>query len=168
MTTVHVTETITKTSAPTATSTCSPKKQAVTQSAPMTSRQPALEVFRPHIPHPSTIQAPDPGSMPEGYYIVTVGQEVGLFYHWDDVAAHINGVCGNIHKKYRNFVQTLQVYTRNYEQGKVYAVLVPNGPFWPSANLSSPSESLASTSSDEELWGQLEDLTDSFSQVTFK
>ena len=84
------------------------------------------------------------------------------------MVARVNSVCGNIHKKYRNFPQALRVYTCNYKQGKICTVPVPNGPFWPLANPLSPSESLASTSSDEELWGQLEDLTDLFSQVTFK
>jgi len=97
--------------------------------------------------------------------VVTVGQEVGLFYHWDDVAARIDNVSGNVHKKYKSFDQALQVYTRNYQLGRLRPTPVPGGPFWISRSPSSASPTLSSPS-DSDLWSELEDLSDVFSQVT--
>jgi hypothetical protein len=43
---------------------------------------PQLRSHVPQIPHPDEIQAPEPGFSPEGFYVVSVGQAVGIFYHW--------------------------------------------------------------------------------------
>lgn len=36
----------------------------------------------PAAPKPSEISAPRTGLEPEGFWVITVGQEVGIFYHW--------------------------------------------------------------------------------------
>jgi hypothetical protein len=38
--------------------------------------------YVPPILHPDSIKQPEAGFTPEGYYVVSVGQEVGVFYHW--------------------------------------------------------------------------------------
>jgi len=43
---------------------------------------PRLGAYVPPIPHPDAIKEPEPGFIPEGYYVISRGQEVGLFYNW--------------------------------------------------------------------------------------
>jgi hypothetical protein len=38
-----------------------------------------LASHAPHIPHPDEIQAPEAGFIAEGFYVISVGQEVGIF-----------------------------------------------------------------------------------------
>ncbi|RDB24448.1 hypothetical protein Hypma_008436 [Hypsizygus marmoreus] len=87
------------------------------------------EVRRIEAPHPSQIQPPAPRAVIQGYYAITVGQEVGLFYTWPDVQARISGVSGNTQAKYDSFLEALQVYSDAYVTGHVIAQPVPNGPF---------------------------------------
>jgi hypothetical protein len=58
---------------------------------------------------------------------------------------------------------------RNFNRGKIRAVPVPGGAFWPvdPVNSSSPSTSTTSSNSDD-LWGELEDLSEEFSRVVFQ
>ncbi|KAI5988438.1 hypothetical protein EDD15DRAFT_2371488 [Pisolithus albus] len=113
----------------------------------------------PPIPHPSHILLPKSDTTVHGYYVVTVGQEVGIFYNWPDVAACTNNISGNTHKQCKSFSEALKVYTWMYNKGCVRAVPVPGGPFWPEAEHSDSSTSrpLSSTSSTE-MWSQLGEL----------
>ena len=36
----------------------------------------------PSAPTPADLKPPAVGEKPDGYYVVTVGQEVGIFFHW--------------------------------------------------------------------------------------
>ncbi|KAG1819865.1 uncharacterized protein BJ212DRAFT_1205016, partial [Suillus subaureus] len=54
------------------------------------------------------------GLKPEGFWAITVGQEVGIFYHWADVAECTNYVSGNVQKSYPSFWEALEVYTVKY------------------------------------------------------
>ncbi|KAG1831133.1 hypothetical protein EV424DRAFT_1374000 [Suillus variegatus] len=94
---------------------------------------------------------------PEGFWVVTVGQEVGIFYVWADVTVRTNYISGNIQKSYPSFQKALEAYTTMYNEGRVRAVPIPGGPFWPSL----PSPTSSSTSDD--LWSQVEDLSDTMS-----
>ncbi|KAG2060966.1 hypothetical protein BDR06DRAFT_861117, partial [Suillus hirtellus] len=60
---------------------------------------------------------------PEGFWVITVGQEVGIFYCWSviDVAEHTNFVSGNIQKGYPSFQEALEAYTVQYNEGRVRA-----------------------------------------------
>ncbi|KAI6018114.1 hypothetical protein BKA83DRAFT_89073, partial [Pisolithus microcarpus] len=73
----------------------------------------------PPIPHPSRISLPKSNTAVQGYYVITVGQEVGIFYNWADVAAHMNNISGNTHKQCKSFSEALKVYTRMYNKGCV-------------------------------------------------
>ena len=33
-------------------------------------------------PAPEELKPPVVGEKPDGYYVITVGQEVGIFFHW--------------------------------------------------------------------------------------
>ncbi|KAI6094921.1 hypothetical protein EDD17DRAFT_1499922, partial [Pisolithus thermaeus] len=91
----------------------------------------------------------------QGYYVITVGQEVGIFYTWPDVTAHTNGISGNTHKQCKSFSEAIKVYTRMYNKGCVCAVPVPGGPFWPEAEQSDSSSSRSPSTSSAELWSEL-------------
>ncbi|KAG1786354.1 uncharacterized protein HD556DRAFT_1313501 [Suillus plorans] len=107
---------------------------------------------------PSDIRPPRADEVPEGFWAITVGQEVGVFYR-----------CGNVQKGYPSFQQALTAYAVKYDEGRVRAVPLPGGPFWPSPpesspNIPSPVDSSASSDS-HDLWSQLEDLTETMSQL---
>jgi hypothetical protein len=38
--------------------------------------------YVPPVPHPTELVAPHPDEEPDAYWIITIGQEVGIFYHW--------------------------------------------------------------------------------------
>ncbi|KAG2136208.1 hypothetical protein BD769DRAFT_1385327 [Suillus cothurnatus] len=112
------------------------------------------------VPKPSEIQPPRADEIPEGFWAIIVGQEVGVFYR-----------C-NVQKGYRSFQQALTAYTAKYNEGRVRAVPLPGGPFWPSSPESSPDppsptvSAGSSMSSDlYDLWSQVEDLTETMSQL---
>ncbi|KAI5985266.1 hypothetical protein EDD15DRAFT_2200724 [Pisolithus albus] len=73
----------------------------------------------PSIPHPSCILPPKSNTAVQGYYVITVGQEVGIFYNWPDVAARTNNISGNTHKQCKSFSEALKVYMRMYNKGCV-------------------------------------------------
>ncbi|KAI6020397.1 hypothetical protein BKA83DRAFT_4127107 [Pisolithus microcarpus] len=113
----------------------------------------------PPIPHPSRILPLKSNTVVQGYYVITVGQEVGVFYNWPDVAARTNNISRNTHKQCKSFSEALKVYTRMYNKGCVRAVPVPGGPFWPEAEHSDSSTSRPpSSGSSAELWSQLGEL----------
>ncbi|KAF8548285.1 hypothetical protein OG21DRAFT_1526587, partial [Imleria badia] len=88
------------------------------------------------------------------YYVITRGQEVGIFYDWNDVAERVNHVSGSRFKKYNTFDKALEVYTTKYNEKKLHPVPQVGGPFWPSARvLASP------TASEEELWTEVDGLS---------
>ncbi|KAG1871384.1 hypothetical protein F4604DRAFT_1926118 [Suillus subluteus] len=126
--------------------------------------QPALQPssYIPVIPKPSEILPPCVGLTPDGFWVITVGQEVGIFYHWADVAERTNFVSGNVQKRYPSFQQAHEVYTVKYNEGRVRAVPTPGGPFWHS-NPSPASPALSSDSDD--LWSQVEDWEESLSDL---
>lgn len=90
--------------------------------------------------------------------MITVGQEVGIFYTWPDVAVRTNGISGNTHKQCKSFSEAMKLYTRMYNKGCVRAVPVPGGPFWPEAGQSDSSTSRSSSSSSAEWWSELGEL----------
>ncbi|KAI6027988.1 hypothetical protein BKA83DRAFT_4123827 [Pisolithus microcarpus] len=110
----------------------------------------------PPIPHPSHILLPKSNTTVQGYYVIMVGQEVGIFYNWPDVTACTNNVSRNTHKQCKSFSEVLKVYMQMYNKGCVQAVPIPGGPFWPEAEHSDSSTSHPqSSSSSAELWSQL-------------
>ncbi|KAG2353337.1 hypothetical protein BDR07DRAFT_1309837, partial [Suillus spraguei] len=108
------------------------------------------------VPKPGDIIPPHAGLEAEGFWVITVGQEVGIFYHWADVAERTHFVSGNIQKWYPSFQKALEVYTVQYNEGRVRAVPIPGGPFWPSPSPPSPSWS----SDSDDLWSQVDDLSE--------
>ncbi|KAG2752143.1 hypothetical protein P692DRAFT_201688657, partial [Suillus brevipes Sb2] len=82
------------------------------------------------IPMPSEIHPPRAGETPEGFWVIIVGQEVGVFYLWSDVAERTHFVSGNIQKRYLSFQEALSAYTVKYDEGRVRAVPLPGGTFW--------------------------------------
>ncbi|KAG1776950.1 hypothetical protein EV702DRAFT_970665 [Suillus placidus] len=124
------------------------------------------------VPMPSDIHPPRPDQTPEGFWVIMVGQEVGVFYRWADVAERTNFVSGNVQKRYASFQQALAAYTAGCDEGRVRAVPLAGGPFWPSPpesepNPPSPTLSVGSSASSDsyDLWLQVEDLTETMRQL---
>ncbi|KAF9231142.1 hypothetical protein BU15DRAFT_68580 [Melanogaster broomeanus] len=78
-----------------------------------------LSSYVPPVPHPSAILPPSRHATVQGYWVVTVGQEVGIFYSWSDVAERTDFISGNRQHKVSNFKDALAVYTRKYNEGSV-------------------------------------------------
>ncbi|KAG1789325.1 hypothetical protein EV424DRAFT_1355794 [Suillus variegatus] len=127
----------------------------------------------PLAPTPDEIRPPQAGLKPEGFWVIIVGQEVGVFYCWADVAERTNFVSGSIQKRYPSFQQALHAYTVKYNERSVHAVPIPGGPFWPMnspvspASPPPPASPTLSIDSDD-LWSQVEDLSDTMSQYKFE
>ena len=139
------------------------------------SKQPVPAYVAP-IPHPSCILPPKRGSTVQGYYVITVGQEVGIFYTWHvslavryhfiyslyrpEVAARTNNISGNAHKRYTSFSQALYAYEKMYNKGCVRAVPVPGGPFWPFGEQPDSNSSRdSSPTSSAEFWAEVGDIS---------
>ncbi|KAI5986551.1 hypothetical protein EDC04DRAFT_2615050 [Pisolithus marmoratus] len=73
----------------------------------------------PPIPHPSCILLPKSNTAVQGYYVIMVGQEVGIFYTWPDVAVQMNNISGNTHKQCKSFSEALKLYMWMYNKGCV-------------------------------------------------
>ncbi|KAI6041992.1 hypothetical protein EDC04DRAFT_3109288 [Pisolithus marmoratus] len=69
--------------------------------------------------------------MPEGFYLVIIGQEVGIFYTWKDAALQVLDISGVVHYKCKTFQQALADYTATHRKGELCAIPTPGGPFWP-------------------------------------
>ncbi|KAH7917999.1 hypothetical protein BV22DRAFT_979709, partial [Leucogyrophana mollusca] len=107
-----------------------PPTNSPTAPSPSPPASPHLGDYASTAPHPNSIQPPATGVRPTGYWVITVGQEVGVFYHWNDVAQRTNNVSGAIQQKYPSFQEALQNYAISYHRDEVRAVPAPNGPFW--------------------------------------
>ncbi|KAI6018979.1 hypothetical protein BKA83DRAFT_39997, partial [Pisolithus microcarpus] len=93
-------------------------------------------------PNPSEIKPPSSDELAEGFYIVTVGQEVGIFFSWLNASEHVTNVPGAQHKCYCTFKDVLWAYTSKYNEGAVQVTLLAGSRFWPSQpipNLMPPS-----------------------------
>ncbi|KAG2336257.1 hypothetical protein BDR05DRAFT_1006026 [Suillus weaverae] len=119
-------------------------------------------------PHPDELYLPV-GTQVQGYYVVTVGQKVSIFFQWLDAKVHIDGISGASHTRYDHWADALELYTSHYNMGLLHAVPTVGGPFWPVGTthptpLPSPTTTASSTNS-EDLWSYLEDLSEHMSQV---
>ncbi|KAG1738867.1 uncharacterized protein EDB91DRAFT_1249035 [Suillus paluster] len=114
-------------------------------------------------PHPDELYLPA-GTQVQGYYVVTVGQEVGIFF-----AVRIDGISGASHTRYDHWADMLELYMSHYNTGLLHAVPTVGGSFWPVGIIHptpppSPTTTTSSTNS-EDLWSYLEDLSEHMSQV---
>ncbi|KAG2136788.1 hypothetical protein BD769DRAFT_1664317 [Suillus cothurnatus] len=136
----------------------------------------AIHLLLPHHPasnlRPSEIHPLQADETPEGFWVITVGQEVSVFYCWANIAEQTNFISGNVQKGYPSFQQALAAYMVKFGKGRVQAVPLPGGPFWPSPPESLPNPPSLTLSVDSSvsldlyaLWSQVEDLTEAMSQL---
>ncbi|KAH7905208.1 hypothetical protein BJ138DRAFT_1118670 [Hygrophoropsis aurantiaca] len=126
-----------------------------------------LNEYVAHIPRPSEIQPPADGLEPTGFWLITVGQEVGIFYDWAEVQLRTSKVSGATQYKCSSFQDAMTRYTSYYDRGLLRAVPVPNGPFWPTTQTRSRAMSATSARSDDsdELWSQVDDISEHFTNL---
>ncbi|KAG2038019.1 hypothetical protein BDR03DRAFT_1010179 [Suillus americanus] len=121
---------------------------------------PALNAvpYNSYIPHPDEL-CPPSGVKVQGYYVVTVGQEVGIFFNWLDVKAHVDGIRGAAHIRCEHWPDALALYTKHYYQGLICAVPTVGGPFSSPSPSQMPSSPMLTTSSSgsDELWSYFDD-----------
>ena len=133
------------------------------------------------IPHPNDIKKPEIGAEVDAYFVVSVGQAVGVFYTWcamwkilcevytdilndrDRVYECIEGVSEAVYAPFHSFVAAHCVYEYHYHAKKLRACPIPGGMFWP---LNSGNSSPAASSSSGDLWDQLEDLSEHFNSIS--
>ncbi|KAI6153013.1 hypothetical protein BKA82DRAFT_4349386 [Pisolithus tinctorius] len=152
----------------TGSTTTPPSASSTPQSTPKSQSGSAFPPSVPHastshssvIPHPSDV--PRPTSPPEGFYLVIVGQEVGIFYTWKDAALRVLDVSGAVHYKCKTFQRALADYTAAYNNGELRAIPIPGGPFWPTAP-HTPSPALSE--GEQSYWAEVDDLSDLFGSV---
>ncbi|KAG2337266.1 hypothetical protein BDR05DRAFT_952775 [Suillus weaverae] len=114
-------------------------------------------------PHPDELYLPV-GTQVQGYYVVTVGQEVGIFFQWLDAKVCVDGISGASHTRYDHWADALELYTSHYNMGLLRAVTTVGGLFWPVGTTHptpppSPTTTASSTNS-KDLWSYLEDLSE--------
>ncbi|KAG1885330.1 uncharacterized protein F5891DRAFT_1201894 [Suillus fuscotomentosus] len=63
-----------------------------------------------YIPHPDELHPPS-GVKIHGYYVVTIGQEVGIFFNWLDAKARVDGIKGAAHMHCEHWPDALALYT---------------------------------------------------------
>ncbi|KAG1855300.1 hypothetical protein F4604DRAFT_1932362 [Suillus subluteus] len=121
--------------------------------------------YIPPIPHPSELLVPHPDEEPDAFWIIIIGQEVGIFYHWVDVAECTLGISGAVQVRKETWADALRLYTRKHNEGTVEARPTVGGHFWPPhvsqaavSPPSLPSPTLSSTSSEDSIWTHVEDL----------
>ncbi|KAI6105164.1 hypothetical protein EDD16DRAFT_1710719 [Pisolithus croceorrhizus] len=112
-------------------------------------------------PNPSEIKPPTGGEVAEGFYIITVGQEVGIFFSWLDPSECVTNILGAQHKCYHTFKDVLQAYTHKYNEGAVWVMLGAGSCFWPSQSIPNPMPpSTLSCTSLDEFWDQVDDISE--------
>ncbi|KIK33853.1 hypothetical protein CY34DRAFT_98921 [Suillus luteus UH-Slu-Lm8-n1] len=125
----------------------------------------------PPIPHPNELLAPHPDEDPDAYWIITVGQEVGIFFHWVDVAERTLGISGAVQVRKQTWADALRIYMRKYNEGAVEARPHVGGRFWRShihetgGSLAPASPMPSSSSSEDSIWTHVEDLSTHMSRV---
>ncbi|KAG1842320.1 hypothetical protein C8R48DRAFT_552315, partial [Suillus tomentosus] len=65
---------------------------------------------------------PQAGLKPEGFWVIIIGQEVGVFYCWSVLhALFYLYLTYNHNKRYPSFQQALHAYTVKYNERSVHA-----------------------------------------------
>ncbi|KIJ58761.1 hypothetical protein HYDPIDRAFT_33827 [Hydnomerulius pinastri MD-312] len=104
----------------------------------------------PHrYPHPNTFRNPKVKGA-HRYYVVIVGQEVGIFWDWNDVALRVHKVSCACYKKCTTFQEAFQRYRVAYERGELQVKPIPGTQFW---------------GDDSEYWDAMEDLSEQLSDI---
>ncbi|KAH7904973.1 hypothetical protein BJ138DRAFT_1118903 [Hygrophoropsis aurantiaca] len=77
-----------------------------------------------HVPlyapsRPEELRSPRVGQAVKGFYVISKGQEVGIFYNWNDVSERVTSVSGARQEVFPSFEDTLEAYTDMYNRGSV-------------------------------------------------
>jgi hypothetical protein len=90
--------------------------------------------------HPTELES----FMSRYFYVVTVGQDVGIFATWyanpfsfgitancsrDEANSRITGVTGSSHSKCKNWQDAFQIYSKAYTEGRIRRIPVAGGVF---------------------------------------
>ncbi|KAK0435335.1 uncharacterized protein EV420DRAFT_1653281 [Desarmillaria tabescens] len=77
------------------------------------------QVYR--IPRPEDLPRPRNVWPPQNnFYVITSGQEVGLFFTWNEMAERVIGVPGNKYEWRANYYDTVDIYRKAYDDDEVH------------------------------------------------
>ncbi|KAI6099140.1 hypothetical protein F5141DRAFT_1010420, partial [Pisolithus sp. B1] len=128
---------------------------------PKSQMQPTNNAFVLLPLNPSEIKPPTGGEAAEGFYVITVGQEVGIFFGWLDASEHVTNIPGAQHKCYCTFKDVLQAYTCKYNEGAVWVMPLTGSHFWPSQSIPNPMPpSTPSHTTSDEFWDYVDDISE--------
>ncbi|KAG6905793.1 hypothetical protein DXG01_000683 [Tephrocybe rancida] len=85
-------------------------------------------------PPPGTLEPPGPRTIIQGFYVVSVGQKVGIVFNWNIANSLITGIRGSSAVSYPTWKEALNVYTTLYDQHLLQAHILIGGPFDPEAS----------------------------------
>ncbi|KAG6913130.1 hypothetical protein DXG01_009442 [Tephrocybe rancida] len=121
-------------------------------------RGPSRSYYIGPIPPPDTLAEPDSCIGVRGYYLVSVGQKVGIFFNWyvtlpsapirllnnarNTANSLVVGVYGGAQQEYPSWVKALEAYRHLYRTGLLRALIIVDGPFSKTVELD-PEEDLA-------------------------
>ncbi|KAF8059254.1 hypothetical protein FPV67DRAFT_1454403 [Lyophyllum atratum] len=84
---------------------------------------------------PYELTRPSQNVIVNNYYVITVGQAVGIFYDWCTVGSHTNGVPCAAQEGFDSWETAHKVYTRLYNNKHVKVKILLNGPFSKPSNI---------------------------------
>ncbi|KAI6038117.1 hypothetical protein EDC04DRAFT_2570339, partial [Pisolithus marmoratus] len=103
------------------------------------------------------------------FYVVIVGQELGIFYSWNDAATRVLGVSKNVHFKCSTFQEALQCYKDAYHCNEVKCMAIPGMHFYSQGTLSTASSPhltpCEESASDMEYWRNVDNLSEEISKI---
>ncbi|KAK0495262.1 hypothetical protein EDD18DRAFT_1106492 [Armillaria luteobubalina] len=74
-----------------------------------------------HIPSPKDLPCPPTVWPPHNnFYVITCGQEVGIFFTWTETAERVIGVPGNVYEWKNNYYDAVNVYRQAYNKEQVH------------------------------------------------
>ncbi|KAF8226124.1 hypothetical protein L208DRAFT_1425201 [Tricholoma matsutake] len=82
----------------------------------------ALATIRYNIPRPDSLYCP-PGNIC-WYFVITRGQEVGIFYDWHSTTARTQGIQGSFHLKYCTWDKALTVYRNAWNEPPICSITI--------------------------------------------
>ncbi|KAK0484268.1 hypothetical protein EDD18DRAFT_1111893 [Armillaria luteobubalina] len=83
-----------------------------------------------HIPSPEDLPRPPTVWPPHNnFYVITCGQEVGIFFTWTETAERVISVPGNVYEWKNNYYDAVDIYHQAYNKEQVHVTLLAGSRF---------------------------------------
>ncbi|KAK0467698.1 uncharacterized protein EV420DRAFT_1634954 [Desarmillaria tabescens] len=92
-----------------------------TMTTPSRAKRPVYRIPRPEdLPRPRNVWPPQ-----NNFYVITSGQEVGLFFTWNETAEQVIGIPGNKYEWRANYYDAVDIYRKAYDDDEVHVTPSP-------------------------------------------